>query len=488
MNEPRGSEPEGRRERPGGVEYERVGQEYMEHRQLQKGAAGWVLLVGLGIAYVISGEFGGWQYGLAEGGWGGLLIATILMAVMYTAMVYALAEMSAAIPVAGAGYGFARRAMGVWGGFLTGTAIVIEYAIAPAAVVTFIGGYVEAAFGFGGPLVYLIFYAVFVGLYLFGTGEALRLMFVITAIAVVAIVLFTVGMIAHFDPTNLFDIDPTDAAGASTFLPFGYVGIWAAVPYAIWFFLAIEGLPLAAEEARDPARDMPRGLIGAMLSLLVLAGLILVFAPGGGGSAQLGESSAPLTDAIAAPTAYGGKNALFAVINVASVVGLVASFYSIIFAYSRQIFALSRAGYLPRWLSLTSRRHVPWVALVVPGIIGFLLSLIGQGDLLVLISVFGATISYVLMMLSHIILRYREPDLERPYKTPGGVLTSGIALVLGVVAVIAGFLVDLRVLIGAAIVYGIMIAYFAIHSRHHLVAQAPEEEFEAIERAEAELE
>jgi ethanolamine permease len=128
------------------------------------------------------------------------------------------------------------------------------------------------------------------------------------------------------------------------------------------------------------------------------------------------------------------------------------------------------------------------VALVVPGILGFLLSVTGQGDLLVLISVFGATISYVLMMLSHIILRYREPDLERPYKTPGGVFTSGVALVLGIVSVIAGFLVDLRVLIGAAIVYGIMIAYFAIHSRHHLVAQAPEEEFEAIERAEAELE
>jgi ethanolamine permease len=488
MNEPRGSGPEGRRGRPGGVEYERAGQEYMEHRQLQKGAAGWVLLVGLGIAYVISGEFGGWQYGLAEGGWGGLLIATILMAVMYTAMVYALAEMSAAIPVAGAGYGFARRAMGVWGGFLTGTAIVIEYAIAPAAVVTFIGSYVESAIGFGGPLVYLAFYAVFVGLYLYGTGEALRLMFIITAVAVVAIVVFVVGMIPHFDPTNLFNIAPTNAAGASSFLPFGYVGIWAAVPYAIWFFLAIEGLPLAAEETRDTARDMPRGLIGAMFSLLVLAGLILVFAPGGGGSAQLQESGAPLTDAIVSPNAYGGKNALFAVINVASVVGLVASFYSIIFAYSRQIFALSRAGYLPRWLSLTSRRHVPWVALVVPGIIGFLLSLTGQGDLLLLISVFGATISYVLMMLSHIILRYREPDLERPYKTPGGVLTSGIALVLGVAAVIAGFLVDLRVLIGAAIVYGIRIAYFAIHSRHHLVAQAPEEEFEAIERAEAELE
>jgi ethanolamine permease len=460
----------------------------MEQRQLQKGAAGWVLLAGLGVAYVISGEFAGWNFGLAEGGWGGLLIATILMAIMYTAMVYALAELSAAIPVAGAGYGFARRAMGVWGGFLTGTAIVIEYAIAPAAIVAFIGAYVESLIGFGGPLVYLLFYAVFIGMYLYGTGEALRVMFVITAVAVAAIVVFVIGMIPHFDPANLFNIEPTNAAGASAFLPFGYVGIWAAFPYAIWFFLAIEGVPLAAEETRDPATDMPKGLIAGMLALLLLAALILVFAPGGAGSAQIQESGAPLTDALASPNAYGGKNALFAFINVVSLAGLIASFYSIIFAYSRQIFALSRAGYLPRWLSLTSRRHAPWVALVVPGVIGFLLALTGQGDLLVLISVFGATISYVLMMLSHIILRYKEPDLERPYKTPGGVFTSGVALVLGIAAVIAGFLVEPRVLIGAAIVYAIMIAYFAIFSRHHLVAQAPEEEFEAIERAEAELE
>jgi ethanolamine permease len=478
---------ESERRRTQGIEYENVGEEYLEHRQLQKGAAGWVLLAGLGVAYVISGQVGGWQFGMAEGGWGGLLIATILMAVMYTAMVYSLAELSAAIPVAGAGYGFARRAMGVWGGFLTGTAIVIEVAIAPAAIATFIGAYVESLIGFGGPVIYLLFYAVFVGMLLYGTGEALRIMFIITAVAVLAIVVFVVGMIPNFDPANLFDIAPKDAAGASTFLPFGYLGIWAAFPYAIWFFLGIEGLPLAAEETRDPARDMPRGLIVAMFALLVLTALVLFFAPGGGGSAQIQDSGAPLTDAIASPNAYGGKNALFAFVNVVGIAGLIASFYSLIYAYSRQIFALSRAGYLPRWLSVTGRRHVPWVALVVPGVIGFVLAWGGDGDLLVLISVFGATISYVLMMLSHIILRYREPDLERPYRTPGGILTSGVALVLGAASVVAGFLVDPRVLIGTAIVYAIMIAYFAFYSRHHLVAQAPEEEFEAIERAEAEL-
>ncbi len=479
------SEEPGRRR---GVEYENVGEEYMQQRQLQKGAAGWVLLAGLGVAYVISGDFAGWNFGLGQGGWGGLLIATVLMATMYTTMVFSLAELSSAIPVAGGGYGFARRAMGVWGGFLTGTAIIIEYAIGPAAIATFIGAYVGALIGFGGPIVYLIFYLIFVGIHVYGVGEALRLMFVITAIAAIALITFVIGMIPQFDPANLFNIDPTNAAGASAFLPFGYIGIWAALPYAIWFFLAIEGVPLAAEEAREPERDMPRGLIVGMMTLLLFAALILTFGPGAAGAQQLSDAGDPLTTAIQSPLAYGEQNALFTFINIVGLAGLIASFFSIIFAYSRQIYALSRAGYLPRWLSLTTRRHTPWVALVVPGAIGFLLSLTGQGDLLILVAVFGATISYVMMNLSHIILRYKEPDLERPYKTPGGVFTSGIALALSLAALIAGFLVDPRVLIGAAIVYGLAIAYFGFYSRHHLVAQAPEEEFEAIARAEAELE
>jgi ethanolamine permease len=468
-----------------GAEYDNVGSEYLEQRQLQKGAAGWVLLAGLGVAYVISGAFAGWKFGLAEGGWGGLLIATLLMATMYTAMVFGLAELSTTIPTAGGGYGFARRAMGPWGGFLTGTAILIEYAIAPAAIATFIGGYVESLIGIGGWIVYLAVYLIFIGIHLYGVGEALKLMFAITAIAVVALAAFVIGMIPQFEVANLFNIDPTNAAGASAFLPFGLVGIWAALPYAIWFFLAIEGVPLAAEESRDPTRDMPRGLIAGMVTLLVFAAFILVFGPGGAGSSAIQDSDNPLP--LAVETAYGGGNALGTFVNIAGLAGLIASFFSIIFAYSRQTFALSRAGYLPRLLSVTGSRRTPWVALVVPGVIGFALALTGDGATLINIAVFGATISYVLMMLSHIVLRQREPDLQRPYRTPGGVLTSGVALVLGVLAVIATFIVDIRAALITLGVYLAFIAYFALYSRHHLVAQAPEEEFATIERAESEL-
>jgi ethanolamine permease len=468
-----------------GTELEQVDADYFASRQLKQGAAGWVLLIGLGVAYVISGDYAGWNFGLAQGGWGGMFLATLLMALMYLCMCFSLAELSSMIPTAGGGYGFARSAFGPLGGFLTGTAILIEYAIAPAAIAVFIGAYCESLFGVGGWAIYLGFYILFIGIHIFGVGEALKLMFIITAVAAIALAVFLLGMLPHFSLANLFDIAPTEAAGASSFLPMGYVGIWAAIPYAIWFFLAVEGVPLAAEETRNPQRDMPRGLIGAMLVLLAFALLILLIGPGGAGAEALKASGNPLVEALT--IAYGQSTWMSSFVNLIGLAGLIASFFSIIYAYSRQIFALSRAGYLPRSLSLTNKNKVPVLALIVPGLIGFALSLTGQGDLLILVAVFGATISYVLMMAAHITLRVKRPDMPRPYRTPGGILTSGIALVLACVAVVAGFLVDPRVVIGAAIIYAVLIAYFALYSRHHLVAGTPEEEFVAISQAEASL-
>jgi ethanolamine permease len=472
----------------GTVDYDQVGDDYLEKRQLKKGAAGWVLLAGLGVAYVISGDFAGWNFGLAEGGWGGLLIATILMATMYTCMVFALAELSSTISTAGGGYGFGRRALGPWGGFLTGTAILIEYALAPAAIVTFIGAYVEAldiGIDAGWP-VYLAFYAAFVGIHLWGVGEALKVTFVITAIAVVALLVFIVAIIPEFSTSNLTDIAPDGSSGSSDFLPFGWDGIWAAFPYAIWFFLAIEGVPLAAEETRDPKRDMPRGLMAGMGVLLVFAALMLTFAPGGGGSAAIMGSGNPPVDALIAVDAGSGVTDF---VNWVGLFGLIASFFSIIFAYSRQLFALSRAGYFPRALSVTSSRKVPWIALLLPALVGFVLAAFwaDQGARILNIAVFGAAVSYVLMMLSHIVLRSREPDLERGYVTPGGTKTSGVALVLAILAVVATFLVDTTAAFITLGVYLAAAAYFGLYSRHHLVGAAPEEEFAAIESAEAEL-
>lgn len=468
------------------VEFEKVSSDYLEQRQLKKGAVGWILLASLGVSYVISGDFAGWNFGLEQGGFGGMLIATIAMAIMYTFKVLTLAELSSSLPTAGGGYSFARRAMGPWGGYLTGTAILLEYAIAPAAIAIFIGGYVNELFGIDGPIVYAAFYAMFVGIHLWGAGEALKIMMVITAIAAAALLVFIFGAIPHFDSANLFDIAVnTEAAGASTFLPEGYIGIWAALPFAMWLFLAVEGVPLAAEETENPARDMPRGIITAMVILLIFGTGVLFLAPGIAGAEAMKAHGAPLVGALQA--VYGEDSTAATFVNLVGLAGLIASFFSIIYAYSRQVFALSRAGYIPRFLSVTSKNKVPTMALIIPGIIGFLLSLTGEGDLMITMAVFGATISYAMMTLSHILLRKQEPELERPYKTPGGTFTSGVAFVLSIIAFASTFVVSQEAAMWSALFYAVMVAWFAFYSRHHIVAQAPEEEFEAIAKAEAEL-
>ncbi|MDG5774341.1 ethanolamine permease [Mycolicibacterium fortuitum] len=468
-----------------GVEEHLESADYLQKRQLKSGSAGWLLLAGLGVSYVVSGDFSGWNFGLAHGGFGGLLIAVVIIAAMYFCMVLGLAELSSALPAAGGGYTFARRALGPWGGFATGTAILIEYSIAPAAIATFIGGYVESLGLFGihkGWWIYLAAFIIFIGIHLAGVGEALRLMFVITAIALLGLVIFAVSAIGSFDVANLTDIAPdAAAAGASSFLPHGYLGIWAAIPFAIWFFLAVEGVPLAAEETANPERNVPRGIIAAMTVLILTCVTVLFLTTGAGGAEAMSTVDDPLVQAL------GGTGFAAKAVNYIGLFGLIASFFSIIYAYSRQTFALSRAGYLPTGLSVTNKRKAPTLALIVPGIVAFLLSLTGHGDLILNMAVFGAALSYVLMMVSHIVLRVREPNMPRPYRTPGGIATTGFALVIAVVALIATFVVS-PVAAGLCLaVFCAFMLYFALYSRHRLVANSPDEEFAMLAEAESAL-
>ena len=461
-----------------------VDQDYLAKRQLKKGTAGWFLLAGLGVSYVISGDFAGWNFGIGVAGWGGFAIAAVLMAVMYLSLVLSLAEMSAAIPAAGGGYSFARQVMGPSGGYLTGLAVLIEYVLAPAAIVVFIGAAVEALVGLNGPVIYATFYFIFVSIHLIGAGEALKLMMVITALAVFAILATAITLFGSFETANLFDIAPDPSiAGANEYLPFGWHGVWAALPFGMWLFLAIEGVPLAAEEAKDPATDVPRGIVGAMLFLLVTAVLVVFLLAGAVGADAIGNSPVPLVDALK----HTGNTTLATTVNVLGLAGLIASFFSIIYGYSRLVFALSRAGYLPRFLSLTNERKAPVWALAIPAALGFLISLTREGDLIIAMAVVGATISYALMALSHILLRIKHPDMHRPYKTPGGVFTSSICLVLAVIALTGVYAFDPRAFNYTIVLYVIGALYYFLYSKNHLVAKTPEEEFEMLAAAENEL-
>ena len=477
------SSPEG----SGGIEYQSVPEAYFEQRSLRRHARVGSLWA-LGVGAVISGDFFGWNFGLAAGGFGGLLLATVIVTVMYAGLCFSIAEMSPALPHTGGAYSFARSAMGPWGAYITGLAENMEYILTPAVIVVGIGGYLGAIFGTPdalAPLWWALAYLAFVGLNVWGVEITFRFTVAITVLALVILGVFYAGALAHVD-VERFALDIVPAEGGSRWLPFGFGGVLGALPFAIWFYLAIEQLPLAAEEAHDPRRDMPRGILLGLLTLVVCAFLTLVLntaiAPG---AAALSTSDEPLFDGFRTIFGAGLGTRMLALVAVA---GLVASFHSIIFAYGRQIYSLSRAGYFPRWLSRThAGRQTPHLALIAGALMGYAVALLIHflgsehpvGAVLLNLAVFGAVISYVLQMLSFILLRLRLPNIERPYRSPLGIAGAVVALLIAAVTMVALFVVDpvyQKVVVGALVWYLLGLLYFAFYGRKQLV-YSPEEEF-----------
>ena len=487
--------------RLGVARYEQVGEDYLDNRKLRK-SAGWILLWALGVGAVISGDYFGWNFGLAAGGFQGLALATLLMAVMYVCMVFTIAELSAALPHAGGFFSFTRNAFGPTGGFICGLTDTIEYVITPAVIVVGIGGYVNRlVFGAAAAdhpqmvfVWWLLSYAVFVAVNIRGVELTLKVGLVVTAIALAVLVIFYASAIVSgaFDAELLFNTQPANGGSASRW-SVAPAGVFAALPFAIWFYLAIEQLPLAAEEAHDTVNDMPKALILGIVTLLALSLLTLVLNSGiGGGARAIAKSDAPLADGF---QAVFGMGAASRVLILVSLTGLIASFHTIIYAYGRVLFALSRAGYFPRWLSLTGTNHTPYLALLLGAGIGFGCAVLIHyfsktvGAALLNMAVFGAVISYTMVMLSFIKLRISRPDLPRPYRSPLGVPGAAVGAALSIVALCATFAVEeyRPAVYGTGLFLAVGIVYFLVYSRHHLVAQAPEEENALIAEAESEL-
>jgi len=464
------------------VTYREAEHDYFAKRTLRRHAGVWSLW-SLGVAAVISGDFFGWNFGL-EFGFGGLLVATIVITVMYLGLCYSIAEMSPALPHTGGAYSFGRTAMGPWGGFVTGVAESIEYVVTPAVIVVGIGGYMDSIvddlFGFTmpAPVWWAIFYAIFVGLNMIGVEASFRFSVFICLAALAILVVFWVGAVPNLD----FQNQAIDSVGG--WFPEGVSGVFFAIPFAIWFYLAIEELPLAAEESHDPKRDIPRGTIYGLFTLIVAAFLTLFLSAGiAPGSDQISESAEPLFDGLKTIFGDGTAASLLALI---AVTGLVASFHTIIFAYGRNIYSLSRAGYFPHGLSIThGTRQTPHVALLTGAVIGYVLCLILEysgsdsvGAALLTMAVFGAVISYIMQMVSFVLLRRNRPNIRRPYRSPLGEAGAVVAGVIAAVSLVSLFFnADYRPgVVGVAVWFALAVVYFAVAGRHKLIL-SPEEEF-----------
>jgi ethanolamine permease len=476
-----------------GVTYKKPEDGYFEKRQLTR-AAGLLGLWGLAVAAVISGDFSGWNFGLDVGGFGGLLIAFGILVIMYYGLMFSIGEMAAAMPHTGGAYSFARTAIGPWGGFITGLAETICYVATTAVVVFFSASYAD---GIASELLgvslpawawWLILYVIFIAFNATGSKNAFKFAITVAIISLGIILVFSLmaAFSGLFSFENLLNIPPDP--GQTAFLPFGIEGILFAIPFAVWFFLGIEELPLAAEEAKNPSRDIPKAGLWARTTLIGTGLLILFLNTGIVGAQELRVAGEPLLDGFRVMVG----DQLAAVLGLVALVGLLASLQGIMFAYARNMYSLSRAGYYPRGLSVTNKKNTPLVSMIVGGAIGFLALVTIEvltavdaegagavaGAIVLNIAVWGAMLAYLMQAISFLLLRRKLPNLKRPYISPWGVPGAWAAAIIAGISFV-GYLINpafQTAIIGIIVIYIVMLIIFAVYGRHNLVL-SPEEEY-----------
>lgn len=418
-------------------------------------------LWGLGVGYVISGEYFGWNLGLPLAGTHGMLVATLAVTVMYAAFVLSYAELACALPRAGGAFVYCTRAFGPHVGAAAGFAQMIEFVFAPPAIAMAIAAYVSQRYGgLDTRLVAIFAYVIFTALNAWGVKQAATFEIVVTVLAAAELLLFVGVTLPAFDAAA-FSTDP---------LPNGISGIFSALPFAIWFYLAIEGVANAAEEARDPQRDVAFGFGAAMLTLAVLALLVFFAATGVAGwhavvypPGETTPSDAPLPLALA--HVVGSDSALYTLLLGVGLLGLIASFHGILLAAARATFELGRSQILP---AVVGRVHAgsqtPRVALGLNLVLGVIAILSGRTAEIITLACFGAVALYALSMLALLRLRKTEPELARPFRTPLYPVLPLVAFALAMVCLVALSVSTPRIagLFFALIALGLMYASLAL--------------------------
>jgi len=419
------------------------------------------MLWGLGVGYVISGMYFGWNLGLPVGGTLGLAIATLFIIIMYLCFTFSYTELACAIPNAGGAFAYARKSHGNDMGFLAGMAQVVEFVFAPPAIAAAIGAYFHLFIpGVSTTLIAVVAYVVFTALNISGVKAAAQFELFITILAVGELLIFAGVTLPHFEVKNL----------AINAFPHGFGGAFAAIPFAIWFFLAIEGVANVAEETINPQRNILIGFGSAILTLVVLAVLTFGASVGVGGwesvvyptpGADASDSPLPL----ALSHVVGNSHLLYHMLIFIGLFGLVASFHGIILASGRAVYEMGKERFLPPVLGKINKRfHTPAAALVANMVVGIIALFTGHTGEIITISVFGALTLYIVSMISMFKLRKDAPEMERPFKVPFYPVTPIVAIVIAVVSLIAVIYYNLLLAGIYLLILGVSFLWFKVAS------------------------
>ena len=420
-----------------------------------------IMVWGLGVGYVISGMYFGWNLGLAQGGTLGLGIAVFFIIILYITFTFSYAELACAIPKAGGAFDYATRALGKDAGFIAGMAQNIEFIFAPPAIAFAIGAYFNLFF----PQVSIISiaimaYIIFTTLNISGVKAAATFELVITIFAVAELLLFCGITLPNIKAIHL----------AQNNFPNGWSGIFASIPFAIWFFLGIEGVANIAEEAIDPKRTILLGFGSAIATLVVLCVLTFIGSVGIGGWEAVvykidgSTSDSPLP--LALGQIVGNNNLLYHLLITVGLFGLVASFHGLMLASGRSTFEFGRVKFAPAFLGrINPRFQTPANALLVNMGLGIVALLTGKTADIITIAVFGALTLYIISMISLLRLRKTEPELLRPFKVPMYPAFPIVALVIAFVSMIAMTIFNFQLALIYLLILGMAFTLFRIKNK-----------------------
>ncbi|MFI5720952.1 amino acid permease [Nocardia sp. NPDC051750] len=410
-----------------------------------------------------------------------------------TALCYA--EFASTVPVAGSAYTFSYATFGELAAWIIGWDLLLEFALAAAVVAKGWSQYLGQVFDRGAAVVEIggvsfdwgavLLIAVLTTLLALGTKLSSRVSAVAVAIKVGVILLVIIVGLTFFDADNLTPFIPETvpqeagqgltqslfswATGGGN-SSFGWYGLLAAASLVFFAFIGFDVVATAAEETKNPQRDLPRGILGSLLVVTVLYVAVSIVLTGMVPYTELAGDDATLATAFALNGADWAKN----IISIGALAGLTTVVMVMLLGQTRVLFAMSRDGLTPRWLAKTGSRGTPVRITVIVGVVCALLAgFVEFGTLEEMVNI-GTLFAFLLVSIGVVVLRRTRPDLPRGFRVPL-VPYVPILAVLACLWLMVNLSVEtwLRFVVWMALG---LVMYFAYGRRHALLGRSASEQ------------
>jgi APA family basic amino acid/polyamine antiporter len=412
---------------------------------------GVAVMIGAGI-FILTGRAAATTSGPA------IVLSFVLAAIACGFAGLCYAEFASTVPVAGSAYTYSYATLGEFVAWIIGWDLALELALGAATVSKGWSSYLfNTLQGFGIPIPEwfagpkatidigaFLLVAVLTTLLAIGTKLSSRVSLVITSIKVAVVLLVIVAGLFYIVPSNYIPfLPPTQPVPAGTNdlfhstlvqvatggagTAFGLFGIFAGASLVFFAFIGFDVVATAAEETRNPQRDVPRGIIGSLVICTILYCAVSLVITGMQSYTKIDpKSAAPLADAFKAH----GVNWTSQIISVGALCGLTTVVMVLLLGQSRVLFAMSRDNLLPRTFAKTNpKTNTPvYITVTIGVIVAIFAAAIPIADLEEMVNI-GTLFAFVVVSAGVWVLRKKRPDLPRKFKVPAVGVIATLAIV-----------------------------------------------------------